>query len=255
MANRKNIKNKIFMIINSLLSLTIVFGLIFSSIWWNDLKNILIVNKLEFSNTKILSEQHYRDYLGKITGIKSKQIDLKIISQKLESHPYIHAARVSYHYPRNIKIEIIEREPIAFLDIEPRVMLDENGIVLPDLDNVNQFNLPTLSNFNPSHELYPHGDIVLSVKVKECIDWLSRIKNQYNSLYNNLSEMKMTSNNELELILNEKPTHVYLGHKPYWKRMNILKKFEDRLNPKKITDFDYLDMRYNNQVIAKGRRT
>jgi hypothetical protein len=37
--------------------------------------------------------------------------------------------------------------------------------------------------------------------------------------------------------------------------MNILKKFEDRLNPKKITDFDYLDMRYNNQVIAKGRRT
>lgn len=255
MKNSKELKSLIMIIGYTLLSLKIIFGLIFSSIQWTDFKNILIVNKLEFSKTKILNEQHYQNYLGDISGIKTKHLDIKKISEKLESHPYVHAVRVSYHYPRRIKIELIEREPIALLQIDPMVMLDENGIVLPNLDNVDKFNLPILSDFNPSVELYPYGEIVLSVKVKECIDWLSNLKIQYNSLYNNLSEMKMTSNNELELILNEEPTHVYLGNKPYWKRMNILQKFEEKLIPKKITDFDYLDMRYNNQVIAKERNT
>ena len=33
----------------------------------------------------------------------------------------------------------------------------------------------------------------------------------------------------------------------------ILKKFETELFPKKLSDFSYLDMRYDNQVIAKSR--
>jgi cell division septal protein FtsQ len=103
--------------------------------------------------------------------------------------------------------------------------------------------------------LYPAGEMALSVKVKDCISWLSRIHNNYTSLYNNLSELKMTSTNEMELILSDHPTHIYLGQDKVWSRINTLKQFEKKLQPKKISDFSYLDMRYENQVIAKERHS
>ena len=38
-------------------------------------------------------------------------------------------------------------------------------------------------------------------------------------------------------------------------RMNVLKEFEKELNPKTISGFSYIDIRYNNQVIAKRRNS
>ena len=67
--------------------------------------------------------------------------------------------------------------------------------------------------------------------------------------------MKMTSANEMELILADEPTHIYLGNDQVWPRIEILRKFEQGLTPKKISDYSYLDMRYKNQIIAKGRRS
>ena len=40
-----------------------------------------------------------------------------------------------------------------------------------------------------------------------------------------------------------------------WRFIYQLKQFEKKLQPKKISDFSYLDMRYENQIIAKGRHS
>ena len=43
-----------------------------------------------------------------------------------------------------------------------------------------------------------------------------------------------------------------LGNKNTLYKIEVLKRFEEALDRKKnITDFTYLDMRYNNQVIVK----
>ena len=95
----------------------------------------------------------------------------------------------------------------------------------------------------------------MSVKVKECVVILSRIQTNYTELYNNLSYLEITSSNEIKLILDEfasnLPTHVYLGNDEIYARIDILKEFEAKLKPKKISDFSYLDMRFNNQIIVK----
>ena len=135
--------------------------------------------------------------MGNIIGISPEQIRLNDISDLMESHPYVKAARVSHQYPGTIQIEILERQPIALLKMDPMVMLDAEGVVLPTLNNFGDFNLPVLTNFNPEPELYPAGEKALSIKVRECIDWLSRIQVEYESLYDNLSEMKMTSTNDI----------------------------------------------------------
>ena len=94
----------------------------------------------------------------------------------------------------------------------------------------------------------------LSKNVNYTIYWLKQIKDFYNPLYENLSEMKINNNNEMELILSDNPTQIFLGRSQLFKKINTLKEFEVKLQPNRLTDFSYLDMRYKNQIIAKNRK-
>ena len=65
--------------------------------------------------------------------------------------------------------------------------------------------------------------------------------------------MKMTSDSHMNIILSEYPTRIFFGKEQIWAKIEILKKFETELSPKKLSDFKYIDIRYDNQVITKNR--
>ena len=179
-------------------------------------------------------------------------LDLNNILDELYKHPYIEAARSSYRYPDKIFIEISERVPFAIVNNSPMIMLDKNCFVLPNIDNINNYNIPILSKYNTAPELYPVGKQALSVKIKDTISWLKALNHRYPDLYHNLSEITLENEDEIILILAEHPTKIMLGNKNTLYKIEVLKRFEEALDRKKnITDFTYLDMRYNNQVIVK----
>tara|TARA_B100000475_G_scaffold196557_1_gene174336 strand:+ start:410 stop:1174 length:765 start_codon:yes stop_codon:yes gene_type:complete len=249
-------KKKVFEIkkmILTFLSFSLLGLMIKVSFLWASYSGALDLDHIKFSETKILDVSNYRSLLGEITNEKSKELNLYEISTLIESHPYVKYARVSRHYPSEIKIEIIERKPIAIVNMNPMIFLDENGFVLPVEGIQTNYNLPVMNNFNSEPQLYPLGELALSVKVKEAIALISKIKKDYSDLYNNLSELKISSSNEIELILSDLPTHIYLGNEKIGSRIHTLKEFESKLKPNKMSDFSYLDMRYDNQIIGKRR--
>ncbi|MBT6710145.1 MAG: FtsQ-type POTRA domain-containing protein, partial [Candidatus Marinimicrobia bacterium] len=125
----------------SFLSISMVFALIWSAFWWSDFCNSLVITQINFGKTNVLDTREYEESLGEIIGINPDQVRLNDISDLMESHPYVKAARVSHQFPGIIQIEIMEREPIAILKSQPMVMLDADGVVLPDLNNLGDFNL------------------------------------------------------------------------------------------------------------------
>tara|TARA_B100000073_G_C23560195_1_gene503785 strand:- start:17 stop:781 length:765 start_codon:yes stop_codon:yes gene_type:complete len=245
-------KSKTRLILISI-SFLLCFALVKVSSWWCINSNHLILENISISNTKIIENEEFHNLVNGFIGNSLEDIKIDSISKIVEKHPYVEAARVSKWYPSKIKIELIEREPIAILNIKPMVLLDKYGFVLPYKTSKTNFNLPILNNFNTNLDYYPYGNKALSENVGNCIEWLNRIKIEYPSLYQDISEMKMTSENNIDLILAEYPTQIFLGKNHIWTKIEILKKFEKELLPKKLSDFGYLDMRYNNQVIAKNR--
>ena len=224
--------------------------LVIASFWWEGLDTELKID-ITFSETKILSTSVYEKLLDDST----KKLNLNEITEIIENHPYVKVARVSRHYPSKLIVEIIERTPIAIVNKNPMIFLDEESFVLPEMGNLNDYNLPILSNFNTDSGLYPDGKQALSTKVIECTSIIKQLKNRYTNLYNNLSELKITSDNEIELILADHPTHIYLGSKNIYNRIYILKEFENKLKPNSISNFNYLDFRYENQIIANNRKS
>ena len=92
----------------------------------------------------------------------------------------------------------------------------------------------------------------MSVKVQETILWLSSLYEQDPDFYSSISEILLENENEVVLILDEYPTRVLLGNTDTLQKIEILKKFEQTIKEtRKITDYAYLDIRYDNQIIAK----
>jgi len=248
--NKKRDSSKI--LLNMVLIAIILVINIWLSLQWADSKNtfnepLVIINGAEILNNKI-----YFSYINNMTEQKVKELSNEKILDIVLSHPYVHAARTSYRYPSKKVIDIKEREPFAILNKDPIIILDKDCFVLPNTDNLVQYDIPILSKFNNDQNLYPEGKKSLSTKVQKTISWLSSLNNKYPTFYSNISEIFLEKDDEIVLILNEHPTKIFLGKNNTLEKINILKNFENTIKKtKKITDYAYLDIRYDNQVIAK----
>jgi cell division protein FtsQ len=241
------------LLISATITLTIMF-LIYASFWWSSYTRMSHLQQINISGYSIIPEKDHQIQLKSLMGIELEELNLREVSLLIESHPYVKAARVSRQYPATLSIEIVERQPVAILNVDPVLMIDREGIILPDKGQANDFLVPCLSGFNPAKELYPAGQQTVSVKVQETMNLITRILDYYPVLYSNISEVTMNANDEYVIILAEYPTKVILGNTDVWAKIQILGKFEHSLsNKRQLSDYKYLDLRYDNQVIAKER--
>ena len=143
-------------LINTTITLSIMF-LIYASFWWSSYTRLSHLHQINISGYSIIPEEDHQIKLEPLMGIELEEINLREVSLLVESHPYVKAARVSRQYPATLAIEIVERQPVAILNVEPVLMIDREGIILPDKGQANDFLVPCLSGFNPAKELYPAG--------------------------------------------------------------------------------------------------
>ena len=236
-----------FMIITT--SMTFV---IWMSISWANSKHSLYEFSIILNGAKVINDTSYLSFINKMTGQRVTELSERKIIKSLLSHPFVHVARASNRYPNKLVIDIQEREPFALLNKDPIVILDQSGYVLPDVKNLEKYDIPVLSKFNNDDKLYPHGEKSLSIKVQKTISWLRSLHDKYPKFYYDISEILLENGDEIVIILNEYPTKIFLGNSNTLQKIEILKKFEETIkNIKKITDYAYLDIRYNNQVVAK----
>ena len=234
------------------LTLFSIFFVLWLSFFWAEQKYTFNNPTLFINGTSILSHTYYTGYLVNSIEVGNTNLKPNKILDELYKHPYIEAARLSYRYPDKIIIEISERAPLAIVNNDPKIMLDKDCFILPNIENINNYNIPILSRYNTDPGLYPIGKQALSVKIKDTISWLKALNERYPDLYHNISEITLANDDEIILILAEYPTKIMLGKENTLYKIELLKRFEETLkNKKEITDYAYLDMRYNNQVIVK----
>ncbi len=250
----KNLKSliSIFKTFLVIASIAIIVNFSFS---WAKLKNTFIEPEIILSGSIEYDQKSYIAHITKVTGENTNKLSSKKILEALMMHPFVQASRVSYRYPNKIIIELKEREAFAIINKDPLVILDRDCFVLPIDNSFNNYDIPILSKFNSDNNLYPIGEKSLSVKVQETILWLGSLYELDPNFYSSISEVLLENENEIVLILNEYPTKVFLGGTDTLQKIEILKKFAQKIKEtKKITDYAYLDIRYDNQIIAKENK-
>ena len=113
--------------------------------------------------------------------------DLLDIQKAIEVHPYIETALISRRFPSTLRIDIVERVPVAFLNGTHLFAVDETGFLLPRLKSVALHGLPIITGIDNFRE--NPGAMVESDRVIQAINLFNLIRSVDSGLYQNLSEV------------------------------------------------------------------
>ncbi len=250
MSKKKKQKLSLRSIIGIGLSILFFITLI-GAVKWANYRQSFEVSNIRISGNKILEKSTYEAIVSAFEVTSINQADLRKMAQAIEENPFVKAAQVSRHFPNKMTINIVERDPLAIINLADKLMIDIEGVVLPNHAYSNEALIPILSGFNPSTDLYPHGEQTFSMKVKEAVAILKQLSNGYPELYENISELTLNNDEEYVIILSDRPTRVVLGKDDIITKLNILKNFDTALGQRQLTDFRLLDMRYKKQLVAR----
>ena len=88
-------------------------------------------------------------------------------------------------------------------------------------------------------------------KIDYILQFILKIKNNYQSLYKNISELRY--NNELTIITDAR-TKIELGNTDFNEKIDILKSFERTLkNKRSFDDYSNINLQIQNQIIVKEK--
>jgi cell division protein FtsQ len=73
---------------------------------------------------------------------------LRDVAQRLEAHPWIDHVKVRKAFPDRIWVQVVERKPIAILQLEELYYIDAKGVIFSRLGDGDDYNLPFLTGLN-----------------------------------------------------------------------------------------------------------
>lgn len=91
------------------------------------------------SQQKIISKEQAMKILGIGDSVNMATLDTNGMQQTLENHPCIAAAHIRAEFPETLRIEIVERIPIVYVEMESaagtgtrqRLFMDQHGVLFP----------------------------------------------------------------------------------------------------------------------------
>ena len=253
-----NLKRVIFIIL-----ILFVITIAFFSLKWRSgysFDKITVTGNYTISKEEILSAARLKDTL-----ISSDEINIDLIQDRISKHPEIKKVYVSKELPSELKIEIIERRPVAILNGENEVkLIDDELEIFPFKKSAKVYDLPVISGIRIESspdplKKYNKEDLRLALFI---------VLNAYReskAVYNNISEISLADSGKAIVYLTEDSSPFYfprkyresISNKDYQKLLlnklvlfeNYLKQSLDRHLQKQV---NYVDLRFENEVIVNS---
>jgi cell division protein FtsQ len=151
----------------------------------------LAIDRIDIETDGVLSPEKIREWARVKTGDNLLAVDLLRLKRDLELQPLVESASAEKILPRQLRITVTERKPLAVVYLYhagttrlqnglDRVYLDAAGMVIPPLltdernpaADPNPSSLPSLTGFNP-RELRP-GASIDSPQIRAALELISQ---------------------------------------------------------------------------------
>ena len=208
---------------------------------------------IEINGNNILSRE---DVLN-LCGLEEDGSQLLIIKppevvKRICNSPYVKAATAVRSLPSKLRITILERKPIAFIYGRGLNFIDEDGVLIPVPRTSSRWNLPFISGVNES--LGALGHRTVSGKALQGVEIISYMQMIPSSLNEMISEIDMSRNDYVMLKLIRGGAEVKIDKNNYQENLFILNQyFEKYLDWNLLPVFEYVDVRFKDQLIIKSK--
>ena len=245
-----NLKKIFNVVYQPILCLTIIGVFLFGSVKWAQFNQTFVVKDVKIEGINYFDDTVLTEYKKSIKDQNIFLSNLKGYKSDIESLDHIKGCKISRVFPSTVNVEVYEREPLAMISANDLIILDSEGICLPV--EYCEISLPILSNFKNNQELYEKGKKTKSSNVLKSIDVIKYSKENFDSLYINISEFVFNEDSEYEIILKNGRTKILLGDDNIFAKIDNLNAFATVLPPEKtLESYRYIDLRYKRQIVVE----
>ena len=180
------------------------------------------------------------------------ELDLGTAIDNLIAEPYIFNAYVSRSYPDIINIYVLERQPVAMINLKEQLALDAFATVLPKPANYQTERLPVINGIDPNLP-YELGKMTFHPDVRHAINFVNYVQRFNDEIIGYCSNITWSADKGWIIRKDKDHPIVYLGSEDLEKRFDILDAFIGKMHRDEfdMRDYKYISLRFNGQVIVR----
>ena len=221
---------------------------------------ITITGNYTISREEILNAAHLKED----TIINIEELNIGMIQDRISEHPEIKRVFVSKEPPAELKIEILEKRPVAIINLGNEIKLVDEELEIFSFKNYDKiYDLPVINGINIPNIRRPGlGVNENDLRLALFIILESYKRGKY--LYSYISQINFSDSSKVKIHSNEKSIPFYLPkyqdrnitdvayQNEIKNKLAILECFLEQVYAKNINkDLQYVDLRFSNQVVIK----
>lgn len=174
---------------------------------------------------------------------------LGLYAERVKRDPLVADARFVRRFPNRLTLEIVEREPIAFLRARRLAPVDSVGRVLPVSAYHPAWDAPVLTTAWEGESLVGAGRVRVDA-VRETLGWLGQVSRQYPALMREISAVELDRAGNVTLRLVRGGGSIVLDHGTPIEKLALVDDVLRDLHEKGIR-FSRLDLRFEDQIVVR----
>nr|WP_282580177.1 cell division protein FtsQ/DivIB [Natroniella sulfidigena] len=205
------------------------------------------VDKIEIIDNDFLTDEEIITYLDLEKELNIFNLESQQLADKLIELPQIEGAVVTRSFPRQIIIEINERQAVGIVgDDNSYLVIDKEGWIIDDIYRLSEWKLPLITG---SDILIENDMVKLNQMSEQAIKYLSFLSK---SILQEISEITITTEDEIKLFLRD-GGEVRLGDESNLNyKAEVLTSIYQDLQDKNL-EVDYIDLTYQKNKVVKTK--
>jgi cell division protein FtsQ len=217
---------------------------------WLYAEDMFIFRELQFEGTRYAKIEELKALVALDSTKNLLDLDLKNIASQVREHPMVDNVWISRKLPATLQIRIQEREPLAILNRESLLAIDDKGRVLPELADEMFVDYPVISNI----ESMPNDELVNN-ELNRILEFLNAAKKNEFQLYSRISEISYSQKVGIYFYLTDFAIPVILGKDNLEsKGENLMQVIHHLQTEDALSSVSYVDARFKDRIIVKDTR-
>lgn len=223
------------------LTVSAVAALYFISQNW---KNQLVLQNVRVYDARILTDQEVKTIADVNRGSPLFRLSLAKISRRVRQNPFVKEAVVVRALPYDLTITVHERNPIALVSaVGSMLSVDGSGVILP-VPLARKNNLPLITNVTEQLRV---GDTAKG-SLMQAVQFINDAEKMGQALTANIAEIRIENGN-LVIYTTALSLPVVIGTGDFERKLLYLQKFMADLASPDGSQCDYIDLRFDGQIV------